>query len=759
MKKNKKNRKSSARKVSKLPTRIFTFGARLPKKEDNSSPDPNFELIRKQILVGHRYYNKLIDLRRTNRQEYRKLRISLSPDKLGPLEEQRVKLEENKKSLCDSLRDIPKLERENHPLTEELKKIKSQLSEVYKEISKENKRIEAEFFTPWNKKFSRLKILHLLKFKANQQNDPEAQELLSAFEYENNKEEDNNAYWERVSACTDTKAIGPNTSIRQTSLEDLVSSLDETWPEPWKKNCIQEFNYSLQKKKLYESSGCWSGTREVKDRAAKRAIEDSISDPDFKRFDGTGAVGIQVEKNNSWQEILAGKCHLLKIIKQSPDKLSEKNKNKDIFYTAFIKLASKRKKKGLSEDKILEIDFIMHRPLPSDAIVKFVYLQVKKEGFRYNYEIQFTIESSQFPVKKSLTDEKIVFNLGWRAQENGEILVATGWDSAQQYHFDNGSSIKNNLRLNLPTSLRTRTEYVEKLLKYSDQHFDVAKKVTKSFLVDNIQIKKDLIEAQREWIAEHVPEEQRAERLDKFITNLSNIHSWRNHQHLNLITQIMVKKFVTRDQINALWSAWKEIRLQNLNKEDQDFFASQEDIANFVKSKISSSSKEIEMAIYLEWWRRKEIHLVNMARSLQKKNIRYKREIYRVYAANLARSYQEVYIQKWNKSETAQLPKSKKDGKKDSNKDQKENGNSIRQLAGISLLTQALKENFGKNFHEIDCEDSVKHVNCGGKGQKSEGSSHVLCDTCGKMYDQDINAACALWSLIQPGRREHLSAA
>lgn len=70
------------RKVSSLPSRIWSFGVQ--------APSDNAELFNTQLLMAHRYYNALIEIERWRRAEYRKARSAVAD--LAPLEEQHTVL-------------------------------------------------------------------------------------------------------------------------------------------------------------------------------------------------------------------------------------------------------------------------------------------------------------------------------------------------------------------------------------------------------------------------------------------------------------------------------------------------------------------------------------------------------------------------------------------------------------------------------------------------------------------------------------------
>ena len=155
------------------------------------------------------------------------------------------------------------------------------------------------------------------------------------------------------------------------------------------------------------------------------------------------------------------------------------------------------------------------------------------------------------------------------------------------------------------------------------------------------------------------------------------------------------------------------------------------------------------MALYLEWWRRKDAHLTNMARGTDQRLLRYRREIYRVAARRWADVYKTVVIEKWDKRKTAETP----EPENDTRTPQEEIANSVRQLCGVSVLVGAVKQAFG-TFDMVQVSPvkiSTTHYGCGGEGVATLVHRMVRCAKCKRAYDQDVNAARTLWERERSG--------
>jgi hypothetical protein len=189
--------------------------------------------------------------------------------------------------------------------------------------------------------------------------------------------------------------------------------------------------------------------------------------------------------------------------------------------------------------------------------------------------------------------------------------------------------------------------------------------------------------------------------------------------------------------VPALWKAWRLERSPKL-----DLFAPLDEIKAWLTPRGVVSADQV-LAVYLDWWRAKDRHLVNWARNNDLRLRRSRKDRYRCYARDLAARYERVVIEQWDKSETAETP----DPEADTRTEQEVRGNSNRVLACVSELVSALEAAFGKaNAHRAPSERiTVEHHSCGGESSDPLPQIPVTCRACGQVYDQDLNAAKHLY--------------
>lgn len=691
---------SGARKTSTLGTKIYTYGAR-PVSDPGQA-----KIVRDQIYFGKKYYNQLVAIERQRLQEYRDLRASLSPE-IAKLQTERAQIESQYIEKRNALSQVKKKERDDSPQAQEIRDLKSQMNKLDKNISEENKRVEKEHFAPYDLKFKQEFQLVLLADKAK--TDPHAAELLANL----NRDEE---YWASVKSVL--RGVGPRTIEKFKNTFNEKVKKDSSWPATWKKKHAISVSCHLKTLAARADSNCFSGTYLAIDSAIKAAFKTYTYQPNFKKFDQTGPVGAQI-KNVSVAQALACTNNRIKIF------LTDK-KLRGGQQHARVLIGIKGRK------QLLEIDCVFHRPLPEDGIIKWVYLQVKRIGSRLTYELQFTLESATFTPNVPDSDEKIALNFGWRQQDNDDIKVSTIWNSAQEYRLDNKLPLTPQM-LVLPAKLLQQQKYTSSLLGFADLHFEDVKKVVIDFFKSNPEIKIGLIENYKSKIKDDVDT-----KVEKYTNSLNNVRHWRDHKKLHNLVYNMQALHLENIQIKPFWDSWKKLRFSK----KKDLFDSLDVVSAWCKS-AKIVDKTAQLVVYLTWWARKDLHLVDTARGLEKKIQLHRREIYRCFAKKLATQYQKVVVEKWDKSQTAETP----DPEFDVRHPQEENGNKIRHFCGVSVLTTALKEAFGKDrFIEVNPKNiSRVHLGCGGTANNLLTQEEVLCTRCEKQYNQDLNAARDLW--------------
>lgn len=70
------------------------------------------------------------------------------------------------------------------------------------------------------------------------------------------------------------------------------------------------------------------------------------------------------------------------------------------------------------------VPFVMHRPLPEGASVKWAYLQVSRVGLHERWEIQFVLSQEAWEDREQAPRGGVAIDVGWRVMEDRRLRVA-----------------------------------------------------------------------------------------------------------------------------------------------------------------------------------------------------------------------------------------------------------------------------------------------------------------------------------------------
>jgi hypothetical protein len=693
---------SQARKQSTIPTKVYTYG--VPRLEPKHA-----QIVYAQTRLAHKFRNRLVEIERERRVAYRTLRRALDPT-LDDLETSKDDIENQIKATLKQLWLIKPEEREDSDVLMQLRDLENQSRDLGKKIGETAKAVEATHLAPYKKLRKERKAVAVAEYTADQGKPPA------------------------------THTAGVVTAQVRAHMYD-----DPNVPEAWK--ACERTAEKAEKlgRDARNSSGCYPGVYQAIETAAKASFKTSKFMPKFVRFsDFRGPIGIQLTngKGLSVRTAFAGTDPNLKIeihpdARLRGDRRLNANRARPfrVAATARIKLSG-RADKGV----YIDVPFVLHRPLPEDGVIKWVYLISTRVGIRTIYELQFTLESPQFKAKESTATGTIAINFGWRALEDGRLRVATTFDGIEHRVYT------------LPYKMRETEKFRQTLMSFADQNFEDARKTFVAWLDTGVPLANSLTE------------------------KLSGIKQWKAHGKLAMIAKVLRSTFLTQDRTEELWRNWRDFRrLPRPSRDgvaipwssyrsmglgrgaDYDLFMPHDFVEQWLETQ-GVTDPRVVMAFYLEHWRRKDEHLINWARSTERRTRLAKREIYRVAAANLAKDYHTVIARKWDMSKTAETPETQDDTRTPKEK----RSNALRHFAGVSVFTGALKQAFGvERFVEVTGVPGISsawHIDCGGFGVATKDSmEEVVCAQCAAPYNEDLNAARHLY-LSQSGNCESLGA-
>lgn len=438
-------------------------------------------------------------------------------------------------------------------------------------------------------------------------------------------------------------------------------------------------------------SGVYWGTYLLVERAMEAASR-SKADPQFRRYRGGGRAGVQLQKGMTVGELFAGVDTRLQV-KPLPANTWDTRPGRRRALTEL------RIRIGTTEDKkprfaVFE-DLLQHRPLPLDGIIKWAWVKIERIGLRSRWTLQISLESEEFAKRKHLpvSDETVAINLGWRVKPSGAIRVgyALGTDGRAE-------------ELLLPEEIRQKFFTTHRLRSANDLIFDEARKATGA------------------WLAEYPADAELTPMVE-------TLHAWRDHSKLVRVAMKLTARVATPTELRQLWLDWKVARFQAT----KDLYDAPAIVYDWLAARgVAPAARH---PLYLLIWWKKNDHMWNMEASIRAKTLGWRKQLYRDYAATLARSYQTLLIEKFDLRAVAGKPHPE---------DEQDHVQAVA-LARTHAAPSELRAALVAAFHADWVEQSADHntlacKTCGVITDAVPADAIVIaCPGCGSEHDQDQN--------------------
>jgi hypothetical protein len=296
---------------------------------------------------------------------------------------------------------------------------------------------------------------------------------------------------------------------------------------------------------------------------------------------------------------------------------------------------------------------LIHRQVPLDSVITRAWILVSRVGDAFRYELQLTAEHASFGQREDVKASGIAaINFGWRVTPDGGVRVGFVFDTEG-----------NRTELALSPALRTQLTYHQVLRSVRDKLFDTARLAAVGFFKTHLL---------PEWMTEAV----------------ETIAQWRSPSRLAKVACKWVREVVLEERIRELWCAWVEDRITSRGQDKLDLFASQAEIDTWLMTHGVVGETE-RFALYLEWWRRKNAHLYQWERNQERRALLHRREVYRIWANELASKYREILV---DDTDLHQLSRRAKD----EDADDASHSGGVRRVASPGLLREIIVQRFGK---------------------------------------------------------------
>lgn len=404
-------------------------------------------------------------------------------------------------------------------------------------------------------------------------------------------------------------------------------------------------------------------------------------DPRFRRFEGNGRVGVQLQRGLKLPELQSGEDTRLRLVaRQSIPKVKKPKAQHEVH----IRIGSEGIKPVWA---VLPV--IIHREIPADAKIQWAWIKVKNIGGQRKFFLQLAMESDTFDLRHAPKGSGVVaINFGWRAYEDGSRRVAYAVDS-------NGEEQE----FRIPAKIESSLAFASSLRSARDLHFESAKRALGAYLATH---------EHPDWLKEAA----------------QHMWQWRSPQRLAKIASRLTEELLKDDTSVRAWNAERLLHTPKL-----DLFAPATEIFAWLGGGDISLRK---MAIYLELWRRKNRHLWEWEAHQRENTLAHRNELFRVWSRRLADRYAEVRVEDFDLRKMAKTPEPTEESKP-------KEFRAARAAAAPGEFRMRLAEVCGAKLLKAPAHGNT--VTCHECGHTNERSllPVVTCDGCGAEWDQDAN--------------------
>lgn len=337
----------------------------------------------------------------------------------------------------------------------------------------------------------------------------------------------------------------------------------------------------------------------------------------------------------------------------------------------------------------LQGTLILHRRWPTEGAVKSIRWVRERIGTHFRDSLHFTIRTDRTDAVSSST-ERLALDIGWRKQDRGlrvaawaSTLRSSGWEtlaSVEDVHRWTGSAAG---ELIVPSRIVKALAQVDRLQQIRDQKLN--------------RIRTELAE----WLQTHA---------------LPAALGEGNAERTPDLTGAAIHRWASAARFATLAIEWRDQRFPG------------------------------DEAMYerLEAWRREDKHLFEWQANLRDKTLRFRRELYRVFASRVATLYGTVFMEDMNLAAIARKAPPDADGRPRLHADSAQRQRY--QTAPSELrraLTWALSKNHGDLVMVPYSKGTRQCTHCGSDNSAVDTARHlrITCSQCGRQYDQDVNVA------------------
>lgn len=209
-------------------------------------------------------------------------------------------------------------------------------------------------------------------------------------------------------------------------------------------------------KQARASTTVYWGTGGLADKAAE-AQRKSKTDPVFRRWDGSGRIGVHLQPTISVTDLMNGSSRIIQI-----EHLNDPKHPKRCVLSLRI---GSTVQPGKRPDPVwAKFKMVLHRPLPPDALINDAWVQRYRVGTRWRWELCISMRAQSFVAPARTVQQLCAIDVGWRKLDDGSLRcgVLVGTDGALE-------------QLVVPTVIMSKLKYADSLRSIRDKNFEAVK--------------------------------------------------------------------------------------------------------------------------------------------------------------------------------------------------------------------------------------------------------------------------------------------
>lgn len=485
---------------------------------------------------------------------------------------------------------------------------------------------------------------------------------------------------------------------------------DPEVPDDWKR--MQRFRRRAHTQRLRarDSTSITHGAYAAVEAAVKAAFTSTAKKgktPRFRSFDGGRKVGMQLQPTITGKAFYAGTDPRLVLVSrrarsgrkdESKRKPSQGgNRSSGEYVTVRMRIPGRL---GKSKPSHVTVDAYLHRPVPPDAEITWVYLVPDRRGLRITYSLQLTINTSKPLTSHGPGKGECHVRIRWSRDPNDTspykgVIVAE--IDGKPYALDGKEYRERNVHFNKRGGAYAGMMKERDIRGFRDMYFESNKETeelgARDRLIQWMEDNKNLVPPWMEELTEGIDRWKKHSLLDRVAKRWMQEISWTQDPPLRQYTSPRAPQ----TRLQELWVWWKKDRdkLRELDKNLDYMPTCRAELYQWLE-KAGITDEFDRMGIWLEWWRRHDAHLTQYAGDIGRKARANRRDQYSRKAAELARKYERVIIH------TADLADAAK--RKDPGEDLDEmakHARDQRTCAAPSEFVSALKAAFGAGRWEV----------------------------------------------------------